>query len=146
MKVVKATEFWHFAAMNYVRVETATKYFKVSLEKEFGEIDSLNTIYFVAFDGIDPVATCRINILDEKTAKIERVSVVTNRQSEGIGKILMQEAEKWIKEQGYSKILITSREAVLGFYESLGYKTDYSTRIENGIFTTILTEKILEEA
>ncbi len=145
MTVLRATEFWHFAAMSYVRVDTATEYFQVSLEKEFGDIDSLETTYFVAFDGIHPVATCRIHILDDKTVKIERVSVVTHRHGEGIGKILMQEAEKWIQEQGYQKIKITSREAVLGFYESLGYKTDYNSRIENGIFTTLLTEKNLRE-
>lgn len=143
MKIIKATEFWHYAAVFYVRVDSATKYFNVSIERELTESDSLDTIYFLALDDIHPIATCRINILDKETVKIERVAVVSDRQGKGIGRKLIEATEDWIKTEGYKKIIINSREPVLGFYKALGYIPDQSTRVENGIFSTIVTEKTL---
>lgn len=143
MNIIRATEFWHYAAVFYVRVDSATKYFNMSIERELTESDSLDAIYFLALDDIHPMATCRINILDKETVKIERVAVVTERQGQGIGRKLIEAVEDWIKSEGYKKVIINSREPVLGFYESLGYVPDHSTRVGNGIFSTIETEKTL---
>ncbi len=62
-----------------------------------------------------------------------------------MGRLLIEEAENWIRESGIKKICITSRDEAVGFYEALGYKADYSRQTDTGIFKIIYTEKILRE-
>mgnify|MGYP000142102012 CR=1 FL=1 len=69
-----------------------------------------------------PVAGCRIAFPDEKTGKIERVCVVRGKQKGGYGRILIQEAENWLKEYGVNHIVISSQDRAAGFYEKLGYQ------------------------
>ena len=49
----------------------------------------------------------------------------------------MKEAEAWIKELGYSLIVLESREEVVGFYEKLGYEADYERRIHGVTFDCV---------
>lgn len=65
---------------------------------------------------------CRIAFPDEKTGKIERVCVVREKQKGGYGRILIQEAENWLKEYGVNHIVISSQDRAAGFYEKLGYQ------------------------
>ena len=38
------------------------------------------------------------------------------------GRVLVEAAEKWLKEYGVDHIVITSQDRAAGFYEKLGYK------------------------
>lgn len=143
MEVIRATKTWQIAAAYYARIEAMVKGFNVPLDVEFDEKDTPDTKYVVVLDDGMPVANCRIIEVDEETAKIERVSVVTTSRKKGIGRILIEGAEKWITELGYKKIIITSRDEAVGFYEKLGYKADYNKADSSGIFTCIYTEKLL---
>lgn len=146
MKAIRVSEHWQLAGVHYVRVETMVKGFQISLENEFDEGDSLNTQYVLILDDIYPVATCRIHLLEgENTAKIERVSVLEEYRNKGIGRLLISEAENWIREYGVKKIIITSRDEAVGFYEALGYQPNYNEKIDAGIFEIIYTEKILDK-
>ena len=58
----------------------------------------------------------------EKTGKIERVCVVREKQKSGYGRVLIEAAEKWLKEYDVDHIVITSQDRAAGFYEKLGYK------------------------
>ena len=73
-----------------------------------------------------PVAGCRITFPKKKTGKIERVCVVREKQKSGYGRILIQEAENWLKEFGVKHIVISSQDRAAGFYEKLGYKLNPS--------------------
>ena len=143
MKLIRAIENWQRAAAYNVRIEAMVKGFGIRVDQEIDAHDSENTKYVVAFDGRYPVGTCRINWVDEKIGKIERVCILEDYRKKGIGKQVILEAEKWIKEQGANKILISSRIEAIGFYEKLGYKADWSTREENGVFECVNVEKIL---
>ena len=68
------------------------------------------------------MAGCRIAFPDEKTGKIERVCVVREKQKGGYGRILIGEAENWLKEYGVNHIVINSQDRAAGFYEKVGYK------------------------
>lgn len=105
--------------------------------------------------------------LTEKTGKIERVCVVREKQKGGYGRILIQEAENWLKEYGINHIVISSQDRAAGFYEKLGYqlnpdadlsiyerhhKTEKTEKTENSVktkkpvnlgFTCVLVEKYL---
>lgn len=52
------------------------------------------------------------------------LAVTPDRQGEGWGRALMGAAEDWLRERGAPKVQLMVRdgnEAVIGFYESLGY-------------------------
>ncbi|WP_024294382.1 GNAT family N-acetyltransferase [Lacrimispora indolis] len=146
MKAVRVKEHWQLAGVHYVRTETMVKGFRIPLHKEFDEGDSEESLYVLVLDDIYPVAACRIHVSDnEETAKIERVSVLSEYRKKGVGRLLIEEAENWIRESGVKKICITSRDEAVGFYEALGYKADYNRQTDTGIFKIIYTEKILKE-
>lgn len=58
---------------------------------------------------------------------------------------MIGEAEQWIRESGVKKIIITSRDEAVGFYEALGYQADYEKKIDAGIFKIVYTEKNLSK-
>ena len=143
MEFIRATENWQRAAAYNVRIEAMVKGFGIRLDQEIDDQDTEETQYIIALNGRYPVGTCRLNWIDEKTGKIERVCVLEDYRKKGIGKQVILEAEKWIKEQGANKILISSRIEATEFYEKLGYKVDWSTRDSHGVFECVNTEKIL---
>ena len=68
-----------------------------------------------------PVAGCRIVYPEEQIGKIERVCVTRACQKNGVGHLLIGEAEKWIAESGVRHIVINSQDRAQAFYEKLGY-------------------------
>jgi len=143
MEVVRATKLWQRAAAYYVRIESMVKGFDIPVDVEFDEHDTENTKYVVVFDDNLPVANCRLFKVDDDTAKIERVSVIPAYRKKGVGRMLIEGAEEWIREENYKKIIISSRDEAVGFYEKLGYKADYDRVDGSGFFKCIYTEKIL---
>ena len=106
MEVVRATKLWQRAAAYYVRIESMVKGFDIPVDVEFDEHDTENTKYVVVFDGNLPVANCRLFKVDDDTAKIERVSVIPAYRKKGVGKMLIEGAEEWIREENYKKIIM----------------------------------------
>lgn len=144
MEAIRATTEWQHAGVHFVRTEAMVNGFDIRLDQEFAE-DTPDTNYILVLDGVHPVGTCRLHFLPEEGyAKIERVAVVSDRRKQGIGRIAIEAAEDWIKELGYKKIVITSRDEAVGFYEALGYTADFSNVDDSAIFTTVYTEKILD--
>ncbi|MDO4312009.1 MAG: GNAT family N-acetyltransferase [Eubacteriales bacterium] len=143
MEMIRAKETYQRAGAYYVRTEAMVKGFQIPLYVEFDEHDTPDTKYVVAVDGVLPVGTCRLYILDGETAKIERVAVLENYRGQGVGSRVILEAERWLKEMGIRKVIITSRDAAVEFYEKIGYTADWSKKEEGGAFTTVYTEKYL---
>jgi ABC-type ATPase fused to a predicted acetyltransferase domain len=148
MKVIRVTEEWQRAGVHYVRTEGMVKDFSLTLEGEF-EADTPESLYVLALAENLPVSTCRLKIVDasdgsgEKIGKIERVATIPDYRSKGIGSLVIDEAEKWLKEMGAKKVLINSRKAAVRFYEKLGYKPDWNKTSGSGLFECVETEKIL---
>lgn len=143
MEYIRAVKTYQQAGAYYVRTEAMVKGFQIPLSCEFDERDTPDTKYVVALDGVLPVGTCRLYIVDEETAKIERVAVIESHRRKGVGKQVILEAEKWLKEIGIRRIVITSREEAVGFYEKIGYTADWSRKEDGGAFITVYTEKSL---
>lgn len=143
MEAIRAEKTWQQAGAYYVRVEAMVKGFNIPLNKEFDDHDTPDTKYIVVLENEVPLGTCRIYIVDDITAKIERVAVVEESRQKGVGRLAIAEAENWLKELGIKKVIITSREEAVGFYEKLGYQADWSKRNDNGIFSIVYTEKTL---
>ncbi len=129
------------AGVFYVRQEGMLEY-QIPLEYEFGE-DSLEAEYILVMDQKQPAGTCRIRLLKEEGyAKIERVVTVHAYRNRGVGRLAIEAAEAWIREQGYSRIVISSRKSAVGFYEKLGYTADYGEIEGTGDFKLIQVERV----
>ena len=127
MRAIRATETWARAGVYYVRTEAMVFGYDVSLNGEF-DSDGPDSEYILVLDDNEkPVSTCRVHAIPEEGyAKIERVATVSTARKIGAGRMAIEAAERLIAEKGIRKIVITSRDEAVGFYEKLGYTADYT--------------------
>lgn len=87
------------------------------------ELDSFDqeATHFLALQGDFPIGTCRMRWIDPHTVKAERVAVLKEKRSTGVGKKLMQELEAHARVQGAKTVLLESQIRVESFYHKLGY-------------------------
>ena len=72
-----------------------------------------------------------------------RIVVLPEFRLQGLGTLVVMEAEKWAKELGYKKAVLESREGKEGFYQKMGYVADYSNVIHGETFTCVHMEKVI---
>ena len=141
--VMRATETWQQAGAYYVRIQGMARQHNITLRREFDEHDTPDTKYIVLLDGDFPVATARFYPIDGASAMIGRVVVLPEYRGNGLGEQVVEEAEKWLRELGYSNAVVESRETATGFYEKLGYTVTDSRIIHGDTFDCIRMEKPL---
>ena len=125
IKVLRAEETWQRAGAYFVRIQGMNRQYHIALQDEFDEHDGNESKYIVLLDDEYPVATCRFYELDNSTVLVGRVVVLPEYRGKHLGARVINEAEKWIAELGYTEIFIDARLEATGFYEKLGYsKTD----------------------
>ena len=143
VKVMRATETWQQAGAYYVRIQGMSRQHGITLRREFDEHDGPDTKYIVLTDDEFPVATCRTYGLDASSAMIGRVVVLPEYRGRGLGVRLMEEAEKWLRELGYARAVIESRDVAVDFYKRLGYAVTDPTVIHGDTFDCVRMEKEL---
>jgi N-acetylglutamate synthase-like GNAT family acetyltransferase len=114
----------------------------LSLKNEDLSADALNTI-FIAQQS-DKVIGCVMlyPIADEEKIKLRQMAVHEEWQGKGIGKKLVDAAEQYAKEIGYSAIILHARTVAEGFYKNLGYYTTSSEFTEVGIPHVVMEKDI----
>lgn len=147
-KVIRATETYQQAGAYYVRIQAMAKQYNITLREEFDEHDTPDTKYIVILDGEFPIATCRLYELPEDEEPVPammfgRIVVLPEYRKQGLGRLVVTEAEKWAKELGCRKAVLDSRDVAVGFYEKLGYTADYSRKVQGWTFNCIHMEKML---
>ena len=143
MEVLRATEEWQRAGAYSVRIEGMNRQHHISLREEFDEHDCDGTKYFVLLDDGYPIATCRFYELDKDSVMLGRVVVLPKYRGQHLGNKTVEEAEQWIRELGYKKIVIDSRVEVQGFYTKLGYVLDDEHVNMSGTFECVWMHKVL---
>ena len=144
IEVLRAEEEWQRAGAYSVRIEGRNRQHHISLREEFDEHDCEGTRYIVLLDEGYPIATCRFFDSEDKDKVIlGRVVVLPEYRNKGLGIKVMDEAEAWIKELGYTEVIIDSRTNVVGFYEKLGYKLISDHEEMSGCFECIRMSKKL---
>ena len=121
LEVIRAQETWQQAGAYSVRIQGMDKQYHISLREEFDEHDGADSKYIVLADEGYPIATCRFYELDKQSALIGRVVVLPEYRGKELGRRVISEAEKWIRELDYKDIYLDSRVVAIGFYEKLGY-------------------------
>lgn len=78
----------------------------------------------VALQNDHPVGTVRLVRIDAATAYFSRFAVLPHFRKTGVGHKLYQEAEKWLLDQGYHKVVLhtaLSNRDLVSFYEARGF-------------------------
>lgn len=99
---------------------------------EFDDIDS-RALHLVMYDGEMPIATCRCFYEDTPECwHIGRVAVLKEYRGKGLGKEVMEEAERLIKIRGGKICELSSQCRAQGFYESCGYEAEGEIYLDEG--------------
>jgi cystathionine beta-lyase len=98
------------------------------------EVDGLDPecAHFVARLDARVVGTARLREADG-AAKAERVAVLAAARGAGAGRALMRALEAEASRRGYACVVLSAQEAVIPFYERLGYQVESERFIEAGI-------------
>ena len=88
-------------------------------ENEFDDIDDMSH-HIVVFDDEKPIGTCRF-FLENAHYIIGRVAVLKEYRNQHIGKLLLESAEKEIKNLNGDLIVVHAQVRVSPFYEKQGY-------------------------
>ena len=142
-EVIRAEAEWQRAGAYSVRIQGMNRQHHISLREEFDEHDGEGTKYIVLLDGDYPVATCRFYEISPDAVVLGRVVVLPEYRGNHVGSRVVKEAEKWIRECGYTRIVIDSRTEVVPFYEKLGYVSDRGATIHSGVFDCLRMHKDL---
>ncbi len=143
IEVIRAAETWQQAGAYYVRIQGMAKQHGITLRREFDEHDTPDTRYIVLTDDGFPIATCRFYGLDADSAMIGRVVVLPDQRGKGFGRQTVTEAENWLRELGYTKAVVESRDVAVRFYEKLGYAVTDPRIIHGDTFNCVRMEKTL---
>lgn len=137
ISVLRAEEEWQRAGAYSVRIQGMNRQHHISLREEFDEHDCDGTRYIVLLDEEYPVATCRFYPVSETDVTLGRVVVLPEYRGLQLGNRVLTEAEKWIRELGFSRILVESRVEVTGFYEKFGFTATDGHVIQNSVFECV---------
>ena len=143
MDIIRATTLAERAGAYYVRIQAMARKHRIPLHLEFDEHDNDSTKYIVVVDDYMPVATCRMYPLDGDRMMLGRVVVLPEYRRQGIGSMVVHEAEAWAKELGYKTACIESRDNKVRFYEGMGYVSQEENVISGEVFDCIRMEKDL---
>lgn len=143
MEILRATTTAERAGAYYVRIQAMARKHQIPLSVEFDEHDTPETKYIVFVDNYLPIATCRLYPLDDKRIMLGRIVVLPEYRHRGIGTRVVEEAEAWARELGYTSAVVESRDNKIPFYESMGYVADFGQKIDGETFTCFRMEKCL---
>lgn len=143
MIILRATTLAERAGAYYVRIHAMARKHQIPLDVEFDEHDTPDTKYIVAVDDYLPIATCRLYPEDKDSMMLGRIVVLPEYRHQGIGTLIVREAESWAKELGFRKAVVESRDNKIPFYESMGYAAILDRKIEGETFTCYRMEKML---
>ncbi len=141
MEIIRATKTAEQAGAYYVRIQAMARKHQISLYAEFDEHDTPETKYIVVIDDYLPVATCRLYAIDEEHVMLGRIVVLPDYRHQGLGTLVVREAEKWAQELGFKTSVLESRDNKIHFYETMGNICDYSQKIVGETFTCYRMEK-----
>lgn len=104
----------------------------VEAELDFDGQDENAEQIIAALDG-QPVGTARIRYLDNQTAKIERLAVLSTARGQGIGNKIMGAALDILAQKEVKEVVIHAQEYIKSLHEKLGFQPEGERFEEAGI-------------
>ena len=93
--------------------------------------------YLVALFEDKVIGCCALSFFTEEIAEIRSLAVVENFKGKGVGKKLVLEAEKVLKEEGISKVFVLTYQR--DFFKKLGYEVVDKTTFPQKIWRDCLS-------
>ncbi|MDF5734676.1 MULTISPECIES: GNAT family N-acetyltransferase [unclassified Nostoc] len=122
--VIKVAELpQDFPAIQAIRIAVFQEEQGVDPALEFDGKDELSD-HLIAYLNEEVVGTTRIRYLDERTAKIERLAVLSTSRGQGIGKKIMIKALEVIANKNIPEVVIHAQEYVKDLYKKLDFVED----------------------
>ena len=128
-------------AIKNIRIKVFQVEQGVSSELEFDGLDETAT-HLLAYLENQPVGTARIRQIDDKTVKIERLSVLPLARRKGIGKKLMAKAIEIAHAENFQIIVVNAQKYIKNFYQELGFKQVGNVFQEANIPHVKMTKKL----
>lgn len=102
--------------MRILREPLGLSFTKEDLEKEKDDI------LLCAYDDESMVGCCILTKLNEYSCQLRQMAVIPSMQKNGLGRSLMNFAEKIAYDRGFRKIVMHARKTAVGFYQKQGYE------------------------
>jgi len=71
--------------------------------------------------------------VNDMTVRFRQMAIAADEQNKGIGRMLLEEAEKTAWKAGFERIVLHARKTAASFYEEAGYKAEGEVFEEVGI-------------
>ena len=111
-----------FEAYYLLRYETLRKPWGQPIGSEKDEQENESIHLMACVDDKNVLGVCRLQFNSSVEAQLRYMGVKKNTQGSGIGKRLIEYAERTAKEKGAQRLILQSRESAVGFYEKCGFK------------------------
>lgn len=128
-----------------IRIKVFVEEQKVPRDLEMDEYDVSPDAcrHILLKDGDKPAATGRWKVYEEGTAKLQRIAVLKEYRSSGIGKILVLALEDDARKAGMDTVILDGQCTAEGFYKRLGYTTvPGEPFLDAGILHVRMTKKL----
>ncbi len=119
LKLVKYTD--NFSEIKAIRTQVFQIEQGVDPEIEFDGKDE-TAEHLLAYLDNQPVGTARIRYLSPKTAKIERLAVLSTARGLGIGKELMEKAVEIAAQNDVEEVVIHAQDYVKSLHQKIGFE------------------------
>lgn len=139
---IKSTPYQRAAAL-YIRMSVFVLEKGISLQDEFDNFDTDETVYAVIYDQDFPISTARLLKEDHSTCRITRVATLKEYRGQQKGAEIIAGLEAYAMAHHYKKALIHSEVAAKGFYEKQGYTAISEIYKEDGVPCQTLTKVLL---
>ncbi len=131
--VIKVAELPEdFPAIKAIRKSVFQEEQGVDPALEFDGKDEISD-HLIAYLNLEAVGTARIRYLNDKTAKIERLAVLSTVRGQGIGKKIMEKALQMISKKNIPEVVIHAQEYVKDLYKKLDFVEEREIFEEAGI-------------
>ncbi|MEH1870553.1 GNAT family N-acetyltransferase [Nostoc sp.] len=131
--VIKVADFpEEFPAIAAIRKSVFQEEQGVNPALEFDGKDEISQ-HLIAYLDQKAVGTTRIRYLDDKTAKIERLAVLSTARGQGIGKKIMIKALEVIANKNIPEVVIHAQEYIKVLYQKLDFVEEGQIFEEAGI-------------
>ncbi len=119
LKLVKYTD--NSSEIKAIRTQVFQIEQGVDPEIEFDGKDE-TAEHLLAYLDNQPVGTARIRYLNPKTAKIERLAVLSTARGLGIGKKLMEKAVEVAAQNDVEEVVIHAQDYVKSLHQKIGFE------------------------
>jgi len=93
----------------------------------------VDDVLLVACRNLEVIGCVILHPIDKHVVRLRAMAVTPEYQRSGIGRLLVEDAERVAREEGFLRIILHARMVVAGFYEKLGYLPQGDVFTEVGI-------------